>query len=171
MARMETTLGGGTVAIGSSGGQADSVPMRAPVRGPQGELPPISVRYAYLDANVKGEIIAGTFRYNRLGSLLPDTSPLSRADDDDSQDSVFRLCTDATGGLTLAPKKQSAGSSVTRFTREVPTPSVFAALWSVFVDLSTHGLKSSGFDTVHVAHAALNHHMVWVIEHSVDFEW
>lgn len=39
-------------------------------------MPPVSVRFAYLDVKRRDEVMADSFAHDRLGTLLPDSSPL-----------------------------------------------------------------------------------------------
>lgn len=149
----------------SAAGNAAGVP----TRGPHGELPPPSVRYSYLDPKVRDEVMAGAFRHDRLGSLLPDTSPLSRGISDDEDQ--LRFTQSASGAIVLAPRRAAGQALVQRFMKEIPTPVVFAAAWTVFTDLFLQGLRSYDAGAVCDAHAALQHHLLWMLERFVDFEW
>lgn len=135
-----------------------------PVRGAHGKCEPVSVRYAYLDAKVRDQAIAGCLPPESLPLLIDPLSPLARPGAQDITVPSRWIYDPVSGFQPVAP---SEGEKLATFISAIPSPTHFMYAWSILVDLMIRGMPDEAAEVC----AALHWYSRWIADKSSTHTW
>lgn len=137
-----------------------------PIRGAHGASEPISVKYAYLDAKVREQAIAGSLAPESLPLLIDSTSSFARPGVQDGSAGNVGFVFDA-DTFSFRPVPAKKGDKVASFMAAIPNHAYFMYAWWILMDLMMKGSPENASQVFE----GLFWYGKWIVDKSTTHTW